>query len=86
MPAGPINTIAEVFADPHVQARGLQLDLPHATAGHVPSVANPIRFGGSALDRAAAPPTLGQHTAEVLSQRLGLSRAEIDALKATGAI
>ena len=86
VPAGPINTIAEVFADPHVQARGLQLDLPHATAAHVPSVANPIRFGGAALETAAAPPALGQHTAEVLSQRLGLSRAEIDALKAAGAI
>ena len=86
VPAGPINTIADVFADPHVQARGLLLDLPHATAGRVPSVANPIRFGGSALDAAAGPPTLGQHTTDVLSQRLGLSRSEIDALKAAGAI
>ena len=41
---GPINTIAQVFEEPQVQARGLKIELPHASAGKVPLVASPMRF------------------------------------------
>jgi crotonobetainyl-CoA:carnitine CoA-transferase CaiB-like acyl-CoA transferase len=61
IPAGPINTIDQVFADPQVIARGLRLDLPHATAGTVPGVANPIRFSATPLAPERAPPVLGEH-------------------------
>ncbi len=44
VPCGPINTIEQVFADPHVVHRGLRMDLPHSAAGTVPQVANPIRY------------------------------------------
>jgi crotonobetainyl-CoA:carnitine CoA-transferase CaiB-like acyl-CoA transferase len=71
VPCGPINRIDEVFADPQVIARGLQIKLPHALAGSVPLVANPIRLSGSPVAYQRPPPLLGEHTAEVLAQWLG---------------
>ena len=84
VPCGPINRIDEVFTDPQVVARGLRVELPHARAGQVPGVANPMRLSASpvALDR--APPELGQHTAEVLHDWLGLAETDISALAAAG--
>jgi crotonobetainyl-CoA:carnitine CoA-transferase CaiB-like acyl-CoA transferase len=72
VPCGPINTIDQVFQDPQVQARGLRVEMPHPTAGTVPLVANPIRLSGTPVDYRRAPPTLGQHTDEVLAQWLQL--------------
>ena len=71
VPCGPINRLAEVFADPQVLARGLKIDLPHPAFGTVPGVANPIRLSASPVQYRQAPPTLGEHTAEVLSDWLG---------------
>jgi len=68
VPCGPINTLDRVFADPQVQARGLRRELEHPMTGSVPSVANPIRMSGASLTSPLAPPTLGQHTDEVLAQ------------------
>lgn len=72
VPCGPINRIDEVFADPQVRSRGLHIDMPHALAGSVPLVANPIRLSGSPVAYQRPPPMLGQHTAEVLAQWLGV--------------
>ncbi|MTI43736.1 crotonobetainyl-CoA:carnitine CoA-transferase CaiB-like acyl-CoA transferase [Roseibium hamelinense] len=77
VPAGPINSVADVFADPQVAHRNLKVDLPAAGAkgGHVPSVRTPIRFSDSelVLDRAA--PRLGEHTGEILNE---LEQLELD--------
>lgn len=86
IPSGPINTLADVFADPQVVARGIRLDLPHATAGRVPSVASPIRLRESVPDPVPGPPTLGQHTEEILKDLAGLSSREIEALRESGTI
>ena len=75
VPCGPINRIDEVFADPQVVARGLQIALPHALAGSVPLVANPIRLSGSPVAYQRPPPLLGEHTEEVLAQWLGAAAA-----------
>jgi crotonobetainyl-CoA:carnitine CoA-transferase CaiB-like acyl-CoA transferase len=75
VPCGPVNRIDEVFADPQVQARGLHIDMAHSLAGTVPLVANPIRLSGSPVTYRTPPPTLGQHTAEVLAQWLGAGSA-----------
>jgi len=72
VPCGPINRLDEVFADPQVIARGLRIDLPHAVAGTVPGVANPIRLSASPVAYDRGPPVLGEHTAEVLKQWLGV--------------
>jgi len=86
VPCGPINTVAQVFDDPQVQARQMELKLPHPIAGSVPSVANPIKYSATPLEYELAPPPLGHHTDEVLQQHLGLSGAEIQKLRDDGVI
>ncbi|HEV2602277.1 MAG TPA: CaiB/BaiF CoA-transferase family protein [Microvirga sp.] len=68
VPAGPINTVADVFADPQVIARGLRLDLdaPAAQGGTIPTVRSPILLDGAPLVADRPSPALGQHTDEVL--------------------
>lgn len=80
IPCGPINGLAEVFADPQIQARGLKFELPHPLAGTVPQVKTPIEFSETALDYARPPPLLGEHTDEILEE-LGLSSDRIAALR-----
>ena len=60
VPCGPINTMADVFADPQIVARGLQLALPHHQAGTVPSVANPLNLSATPITYRSAPPVLGE--------------------------
>ena len=68
VPAGPIQDLAEVFADRQVQARGLRVDLdaPHAAGGTVPGVRTPIRMSRSAVASHDASPRLGADTKRVL--------------------
>jgi crotonobetainyl-CoA:carnitine CoA-transferase CaiB-like acyl-CoA transferase len=88
VPCGPVNTIDRAFADPQVQARGMRIDLPHPLAGEgtVPLIANPVKLSGTPVRYRYAPPTLGQHTDEVLAEILGLSEAEIAAERDKGAV
>ena len=86
VPCGPINNIAQAFADPQVVARGLRFDLPHPTAGSVPQVASPISMSDSPPAHDRAPPTLGQHTDEVLRELANLTDSDIAALRAQGTI
>jgi crotonobetainyl-CoA:carnitine CoA-transferase CaiB-like acyl-CoA transferase len=86
VPCGPINDLAQAFAEPQVRHRQLLLELPHARAGRVPGVRNPVRFSRSELEYRRAPPLLGEHTDEVLRERLGLDNAELAALHASGAL
>lgn len=86
VPCGPINNLAQVFADPQVQAREMQVDVPHPSAGSVPQVRHPVRFSGDATVAMQAPPTLGQHTDKVLQQMLGLPVDEIAALRRQGLV
>jgi crotonobetainyl-CoA:carnitine CoA-transferase CaiB-like acyl-CoA transferase len=91
VPCGPINDIAAVFADPQVVERGLQVaipgaELPGAAAQSVPSIASPLRLSAAPVSYHLSPPALGAHTRAVLSQILGLSAAQLDALAKQGAI
>ncbi len=71
VPCGPVNRIDQVFADPQVQARELVQSMPHASAKDVKLVANPMRLSATPIRYRLAPPTLGQHTQEVLADWLG---------------
>jgi crotonobetainyl-CoA:carnitine CoA-transferase CaiB-like acyl-CoA transferase len=66
--------------------RALRFNLPHANGLDVPQVANPVRFSATPIDYRQAPPTLGQHSREVLVENLGLSAAEIAALVQSGVV
>jgi crotonobetainyl-CoA:carnitine CoA-transferase CaiB-like acyl-CoA transferase len=82
VPAGPINSLAQVFADPQVVARGMRVDLPAggASGRTVPSVRAPIMLDGLAMAAPTAAPRLGEHTALILAE-LGMTEGEIDALR-----
>ena len=86
VPCGPINDLAQVFADPQVQARGLAMQLPHALAGLVPQVASPIRLSETPVEYRNAPPLLGEHTRQVLKQVLGLHADAVEALRQSGVL
>jgi crotonobetainyl-CoA:carnitine CoA-transferase CaiB-like acyl-CoA transferase len=86
VPNGPINDIAQVFAEPQVQARGVKIELDHPVAGPLPMVASPMRFSGTPLEFKTPPPLLGEHTDEVLQNLLAKSPAEIARLRADGTI
>lgn len=85
VPAGPINSVAEAFADPQVVARGLRLDMETADGRTVPGVASPLRFAGEPRPAATAPPRLGADTDAVLAE-LGLNPGEIAALRRDGVV
>jgi crotonobetainyl-CoA:carnitine CoA-transferase CaiB-like acyl-CoA transferase len=86
VPCGPINTIDQVFADPHVVAHAMRRDLGHPLAGSVPQVGVPIGMSATPPGSDEAPPLLGQHTREVLRERLALDDAEIERLSRAGVI
>ncbi|MEP6873203.1 MAG: CaiB/BaiF CoA-transferase family protein [Burkholderiales bacterium] len=81
VPCGPINTIDRVFANPQARARGMHVEMAHAVAAALPLVGNPIRLSESPVDYRRAPPTLGQHTDEVLEDWLGLDAPAVAALR-----
>ncbi|MCP4383446.1 MAG: CoA transferase [Hyphomicrobiales bacterium] len=85
VPAGPINSVADVFADPQVIHRGMQLMLERADGEPVPSVRSPIRMSETPLAYDRPAPGLGAHTREILGE-LGYSAAEIDRLKQAAAV
>ena len=86
VPCGPINDLAQVFADPQVLARGLRVDVPHSLGGTLPQVASPIRLSETPVEYRQAPPLLGEHTEAVLQRLLGLQAEQIDALRQAGVV
>lgn len=76
IPAAPINTVPEVFADPQLLHRAMLRTLAHPLAGSVPQVVSPMRFAEAPLRFDRAPPLLGADTAEVLTE-LGIGEEEL---------
>ncbi len=84
---GPINTLADVFADPQVRARDAVVTMPHAASPDgVKVIANPVRLSETPVDYRVPPPLLGEHTDAVLRERLGLTDARLGELRAKGVI
>ena len=86
--SGPINDLEQVFNDPQVKARGMELEMTHPATGDGPVrlIASPIRMSATNPDYRHAPPMLGQHTDEVLKELLDLGPDEIAGLRERGVI
>ena len=85
IPCGPVNDLADVFADPQVQARGMVAGLPHPLADALPLVNSPIRLSATPVVHRHAPPLLGQHTDDVLREA-GYDDDGIAALRKRGVV
>jgi crotonobetainyl-CoA:carnitine CoA-transferase CaiB-like acyl-CoA transferase len=83
---GPINTLKQVFDDPHVKARGMEVQMKHSSGAEVTVIANPVRLSETPPDYRIAPPLLGEHTEEVLQDLLGIDAATYEELKKKGII
>lgn len=81
---GPINTLEQVFADPHVQARQMVVEMAHGSGETVKVIANPVKLSATPPSYRSAPPVLGEHTQNVLTDVLKMSAADIAALKEKG--
>ena len=85
VPCGPINDLADVFADPQVRYREMTVQMPHPLTDALRLVASPMKFSATPVQYRRPPPLLGEHTAQVLAE-LGFGADEVDALKRAGAI
>ncbi|UUZ77039.1 CoA transferase [Polaromonas sp. P1(28)-13] len=86
VPCGPIYNMKQVFEDPQVRHRDMQLSLPHGAGIDAPSVANPIRLSETPISYDRAAPLLGEHNEAILGGRLGLSPERLAELKAKGVV
>ncbi|WP_436643926.1 CaiB/BaiF CoA transferase family protein [Microbaculum sp. FT89] len=88
VPAGPVNTIADAFAEPQVAARDMKIAMDHPLAGSgaVDLIGNPLKLSETPVSYRNPPPYLGQHTDDVLADVLGLDAAERDKLRDSGVI
>jgi len=87
IPVGPINQMHEVFADPHVKARGLVVEQNlSANSSATKMIGNPIRFSRTPIQYRHAPPRLGAHTAEILRDELEMSQSDLERLVEQGVV
>jgi crotonobetainyl-CoA:carnitine CoA-transferase CaiB-like acyl-CoA transferase len=86
VPCGAINNLAEVFADPHVQAREMVSTWQHPIKPDLKLVASPLKMDKTPVRQDLPPPLLGQHTQDVLTDLLGYSQAQLQSLRDKGAI
>jgi crotonobetainyl-CoA:carnitine CoA-transferase CaiB-like acyl-CoA transferase len=86
VPVGPVNDVAEVIADPQVRARRMLGSFDYPGVGEFQALALPYKFLGWDDPQIGRPPTLGEHTEEILRQRLGYSEARIAELRKSRAI
>ncbi|VAW31213.1 L-carnitine dehydratase/bile acid-inducible protein F [hydrothermal vent metagenome] len=81
IPSAPINDMAQVFDNPQVKARNTRLDIPHPTAGSVPLVNSPLKIPTNPTSVRYPPPTLGQHSNEILQELLGYNKTAVNNLR-----
>ena len=86
VPAGPVNSLDKVFADPQTQARGMRVKMPHPTAETVQMAGTPLNLSATPTQMRLPPPLLGEHTDEILTNLLGLNRETIVDLRQSGVI
>lgn len=86
VPAGPVNELPQVIADPQVRHREMIIEVEDEEAGTVPMPANPIRLSATPVRGYAPPPRLGEHTEEVLGRLAGLTAEQVAELRERGVV
>ncbi|OJU20003.1 MULTISPECIES: CaiB/BaiF CoA-transferase family protein [unclassified Sphingomonas] len=86
VPAGPVNTIKDIYADPFIAARGVVHRFVREDGVEIPTVAFPGKFSATPTDYRYRPPQVGEHSRELLGDWLGLSDAEFSELEEKGAV
>jgi crotonobetainyl-CoA:carnitine CoA-transferase CaiB-like acyl-CoA transferase len=86
VPSGSVRSIAEVLEDPQIAARGMVVPLAHPTAGDIAVLGTPLKMSATPADVRTPPPLLGEHTDAILANDVGLSKEEIERLRADGVI
>jgi len=86
VPSGPINDFSQVFADPHVQSRGMRVKFDHPLEPDLSLIRNALTLSETPIETYRAPPLLGEHTQEILGGKLGYDAGKIDELKKQGII
>ena len=86
VPIGPVNDVAEILADPHVRARKLVGSFDYPGVGEFRALGLPYKFLGWDDPQIGRPPELGEHTDQILRERLGYSAGRIEELRKSRAI
>ncbi len=86
VPCGPVSSVPEAAADPQVQARQMIVEVPHPHGGAIKMTGTPVKLSRTPARVQDPPPTVGQHTGAILAEVLGLAPAEVERLRAAGAI
>ena len=88
VPCGPVNSVKDVFDDPQIQHREMEISMPHPLSGkgNVSLIGSPLKMSATPVSYRHAPPTLGQHTNEILEELLGLDAAECRELAEKGVV
>ncbi len=82
VPCGPVNTMDQVFEMEQIKAREMKIHMPHPdSTGEIDLVGSPLKFSATPISYERAPPKLGQHTAEILEELLGISPDELEKLE-----
>jgi crotonobetainyl-CoA:carnitine CoA-transferase CaiB-like acyl-CoA transferase len=86
VPCGAVRSVTEALADPQLAAREMIVPLDHPIAGHVRVLGNPMKLSETSPAIRTPPPSLGQHTAAILQNEVGLSDDQVASLRTAGAI